>query len=40
MLERLGLSDYLQAFENEGFDAWETVLDITENDLYDDSSFL
>lgn len=34
-LERLDLSQYLEAFENEGFDTWEVVLDITEVDLYD-----
>jgi hypothetical protein len=33
-LERLGLSQYLEAFVSEGFDTWETVLDITESDLY------
>lgn len=32
-LERLGLSQYLDAFITEGFDTWETVLDITESDL-------
>ncbi|KAF2098548.1 hypothetical protein NA57DRAFT_75788 [Rhizodiscina lignyota] len=32
-LERLGLSQYLTAFVAEGFDTWETVLDITESDL-------
>ncbi|KAL5400600.1 hypothetical protein PMIN03_012248 [Paraphaeosphaeria minitans] len=32
-LARLGLSQYLEAFVSEGFDAWETVLDITESDL-------
>lgn len=33
-LERLGLSQYLEVFVSEGFDTWETVLDITESDLY------
>jgi hypothetical protein len=33
-LERLGLSQYLEAFVSEGFETWETVLDITESDLY------
>lgn len=33
-LERLGLEQYLDAFFNEGFDTWETVLDIQETDLY------
>jgi hypothetical protein len=32
-LRRLGLSEYLEAFVAEGFDTWETVLDITESDL-------
>jgi hypothetical protein len=32
-LERLGLSEYLEILVAEGFDAWETVLDITESDL-------
>jgi hypothetical protein len=33
-LARLGLSQYHQIFAAEGFDTWETVLDITESDLY------
>jgi hypothetical protein len=32
-LERLGLSEYLEMLVAEGFDSWETVLDITESDL-------
>lgn len=32
-LARLGLSQYLERFVQEGFDTWETVLDITETDL-------
>ena len=32
--ERLGLSQYLDTFVSEGFDTWNTVLDITESDLY------
>lgn len=32
-LARLGLSQYFEAFAAEGFDTWETVLDITESDL-------
>jgi hypothetical protein len=32
-LARLGLSQYLEAFVSEGFDTWETVLDISESDL-------
>ena len=35
LLERLGLSQYTQAFLDEGFDTWETLMDITESDLYD-----
>ncbi|KAF1984636.1 HMG-box [Aulographum hederae CBS 113979] len=31
--ERLGLSQYTELFVSEGFDTWETVLDITESDL-------
>lgn len=33
VLSRLGLSQYLQSFVEEGFDTWETVLEITESDL-------
>ena len=32
-LARLGLTQYLEVFVSEGFDTWETVLDITESDL-------
>jgi hypothetical protein len=32
-LSRLGLAQYSDAFATEGFDTWETVLDITESDL-------
>jgi hypothetical protein len=32
-LARLGLSEYLEAFIAEGFDTWDTILDITESDL-------
>jgi len=32
-LARLGLSQYHQVLAAEGFDTWETVLDITESDL-------
>ncbi|KAF2832082.1 hypothetical protein CC86DRAFT_86053 [Ophiobolus disseminans] len=32
-LARLGLSQYFEVFTAEGFDTWETVLDITESDL-------
>lgn len=34
ILQRLGLERYYEAFLAEGFDTWETVLDIQENDLY------
>lgn len=36
-LKSLGLSQYLETFISEGFDTWETLLDITESDLYDSS---
>ncbi|KAI1083250.1 hypothetical protein F5B20DRAFT_453289 [Whalleya microplaca] len=29
----LGISQYLNAFVDQGFDSWETILDITESDL-------
>jgi hypothetical protein len=29
----LGISQYLQVFLDQGFDTWETILDITESDL-------
>ena len=32
-LEGLGLSEYLEVLVTEGFDTWETVLDIRESDL-------
>lgn len=32
-LERLGLSRYESALINEGFDSWQTILDIQETDL-------
>ncbi|KAL6709760.1 hypothetical protein ACN47E_001189 [Coniothyrium glycines] len=32
-LARLGLSQYHHTFSSEGFDTWDTVLDITESDL-------
>ncbi len=34
ILARLGLAQYLHSLIDEGFDTWETVLDITESDLY------
>lgn len=33
ILARLGLSQYLGRLIDEGFEKWETVLDITEQDL-------
>lgn len=33
ILSRLGLAQYLHAFTFEGFESWETLLDITESDL-------
>jgi len=30
----LGIVQYLNAFIDQGFDSWETILDITESDLY------
>ena len=33
VLERLGLTSYLDALIENGFHSWETVLDITEEDL-------
>jgi hypothetical protein len=33
-LERLGLTHYFESLVSEGFDTWETILDITESDLY------
>jgi len=33
LLFRLGLEQYIERFTDEGFDTWETVLDITESDL-------
>ena len=33
-LARLGLSQYHEVLAAEGFDTWETVLDITESDLW------
>ena len=35
ILSRLGLAQYVEKFGEEGFETWETVLDITESDLYD-----
>lgn len=33
VLERLGLTEYLQILSDNGFHTWETVVDITEEDL-------
>lgn len=33
VLSRLGLEQYNGKFVAEGFESWETVLDITESDL-------
>lgn len=33
ILTRLGLGQYLDSFIVEGFETWETVLDIQEGDL-------
>ncbi|CAK7233473.1 hypothetical protein SCUCBS95973_008606 [Sporothrix curviconia] len=33
VLEELNLSQYYQSFVDQGFDTWETILDITESDL-------
>jgi hypothetical protein len=30
----LGISQYLEDFLEQGFDTWETIVDITESDLY------
>ena len=29
----LGISQYLHSFIDQGFDTWDTILDITESDL-------
>lgn len=34
VFEELGLSQYLDSFVEQGFDTWETCLDIRESDLY------
>ncbi|KAL2255680.1 hypothetical protein VTK26DRAFT_2898 [Humicola hyalothermophila] len=33
IFKELGISQYLDAFLEQGFDTWETILDITESDL-------
>ena len=34
MFDDIGLTQYLHSFLEQGFDTWETILDITEPDLY------
>lgn len=34
ILAELGLSQYLGAFVEQGFDEWDIILDIQESDLY------
>ena len=34
ILGELGIAQYLDVFLQQGFDTWETILDITESDLY------
>lgn len=33
VFRELGISQYLDAFVDQGFDTWDTILDITESDL-------
>jgi hypothetical protein len=33
IFRELGLTQYLDAFVDQGFDAWDTILDIQESDL-------
>ena len=40
VLSRLGLSQYFDKFKEEGFEQWETVLEITESDLYGFASLM
>lgn len=40
ILSRLGLAQYVEKFSEEGFENWETVLDVTESDLYDGILYL
>ena len=40
ILSRLGLAQYFDRFSEEGFEIWETVLDITESDLYDRTLYI
>ena len=34
IFDELGLTQYLDSFLDQGFDTWDTILDITEPDLY------
>lgn len=34
IFDDIGLSQYLHSFLEHGFDTWDTILDITESDLY------
>jgi hypothetical protein len=34
IFRELGLAQYLDAFVDQGFDTWDTILDIQESDLY------
>lgn len=38
ILGELGLTQYRDAFVEQGFDTWDTILDITESDMYVRSS--
>lgn len=40
ILSRLGLAQYVEKFSEEGFENWETVLSVTESDLYDGVLYL
>ena len=33
IFSQLGLQQYIETFANEGFETWETILEITESDL-------
>jgi hypothetical protein len=33
IFEELGLNQHLDTFIDQGFDTWDTILDITESDL-------
>jgi len=33
IFDELGLSQYLDSFLDQGFDSWETIVDIQETDL-------